>query len=199
MKNIKNTISSLEIARITGRRHARIIQDIDKKDTITSNKMELTENDEMHYVLTRGQAMTLAIAYNSIHFSQNINNSDLTRIFKKEEKPHEGYMFMIYDGEHMKIGAGRNPKIIIGTILKHSGNKIANAVYFKVKDVFRVEIMIHKIYAKKRVTEDWFNLSEQDIKDCVGYLNYLECSNINTRAQPNIRTIAKEGLAAGMA
>lgn len=92
--------------------------------------------------------------------ADNFLNTDVP-----SEKKKEGYVYFIYDESkrRVKIGKAVEPYKRLGEL--KTGNPELDLVYaIKTDDYSKLEENIHKVFAKKRIVREWFDLSFEKIK-----------------------------------
>lgn len=74
-------------------------------------------------------------------------------------QPENKFTYVIFDGRLYKIGVSENPELRLRQILV--GNPHANLI-LKTKNV--TEKFLHAYFADKRVSREWFELSDKDLE-----------------------------------
>ena len=85
-----------------------------------------------------------------------------------------GYIYLIYDegNDVYKIGVTRNP--VQSRIKKmQTGNptQLRLILLYKCEYPFRLETMLHNIYKNKKVMNEWFELTDNDV---IGFKNICD-------------------------
>jgi len=84
------------------------------------------------------------------------------------EEDKEDYLYIIKNGLYYKIGASSNWSKRYKNYKTHLG--VVNLVYVsKQKDSFILESYLHNLFKDKRLNGEWFNLSNEDVLNCISY------------------------------
>lgn len=87
-----------------------------------------------------------------------------------------GYVYLIRNGEHFKIGMTSNPKSRIETYYRtetpHAYEVLAMS---RCLDYKEQEKILHEIFASKRFRGEWFSLDESELERALNYYKYINC------------------------
>ena len=67
------------------------------------------------------------------------------------------------ENKKIKIGATTNIKTRLKSLRAASPSKLELLNTLKSKDIYKLELELHKKFQKKRLNGEWFNLNENDI------------------------------------
>jgi hypothetical protein len=98
--------------------------------------------------------------------SEFINSNDIDDVFIgiHDFKEKDIYVYLFKSGLYHKIGISENPKYRLQSIQTSNPNKIEQVYQIKRSDAKNVEYNLHKIFKNKRVSGEWFNLNDDDLK-----------------------------------
>lgn len=85
-----------------------------------------------------------------------------------------GFVYLMTNGKRYKIGRTRNVESRRRQIWMQAGIEIEVMACKQVDDHRSFEIALHRRFAHKRVTGEWFNLSDTDVQEV---LRELETPN----------------------
>ncbi len=86
---------------------------------------------------------------------QNHNNS----------KTVSSKVYVLTDGFFYKIGSATNVQSRINKLQSGNPHTIKEFFSYSVSDSLKLEKSLHKKYAEKRMSGEWFNLTEKDLKE----------------------------------
>lgn len=81
------------------------------------------------------------------------------------------YLYLISDGELIKIGIARDVRHRIAELQIGNGRRLSG-IEFDVQDALDMEQNLHKRYAKCKTRGEWFELTSADIADIYEFLGY---------------------------
>lgn len=97
----------------------------------------------------------------------------------------EGFVYLLCDGEHFKIGMTKQKDIHkrIAELQTGNPNEIYLSAYHKTKHPFKVEQMMHFKYGSSKIKNEWFDLSAQQVfnfnKECDKCEETIKCLKDN--------------------
>ena len=74
-----------------------------------------------------------------------------------------GYIYLIHSKHGTKIGRSKRPINRISQLQTQMPFRFKYAENTLVKDYCKIETLLHKVFANKRLNGEWFNLEEEDI------------------------------------
>lgn len=96
------------------------------------------------------------------------NNAD--KIYNEIIKKPAYGVYIIRCENHYKIGVSKNPHTRIRKMKTGSPLQF-NIEHFSMNEnAFLIEKELHNIYKEKRVTGEWFDLSDKDVKQAIDYI-----------------------------
>ena len=88
--------------------------------------------------------------------------------FFEEPEIEEDYLYIIRNNNLCKIGYSSNWKKRYKAYKTHLG--FVDIIYLtKTKNSFYLEDKLHEMFKEKRVTGEWFSLSNEDLLKCVSF------------------------------
>ena len=92
----------------------------------------------------------------------------------QEQQPTPGYVYLLKSGEFYKIGASSNVSARIKQLTAIPPFGVSLVCTIKTNDMYQLERQLHEQFASKRVSGEWFELTDQDvaiIEACKGGTN----------------------------
>ena len=92
----------------------------------------------------------------------------------------KGFVYLLCDGEKFKIGMTTKSDIHerISELQTGNPNEIFLAAYHKTNEPFKIERLMHMKYFGRRVKNEWFDLTAEDVvnfnKNCEHYEMILD-------------------------
>lgn len=78
---------------------------------------------------------------------------------------NEGYVYLVTDGHYYKIGLTRNePYKRLAQLQTGTAHRLSMVDYGLYENCADMEKYLHQKYSNKRVSGEWFNLSEDEVK-----------------------------------
>ena len=94
-----------------------------------------------------------------------------------------GFVYLLCDGEHFKIGMTKQSDIHkrISELQTGNPNEIYISSYFKTDYPYKIEQMMHTKYNISRIKNEWFDLTldqvikfKENCQDCENIINVLK-------------------------
>ncbi len=143
---------------------------------------DVTLND---FVVQTVKQLYIAAGWEDVLFKQDLDNIDWLKVFfilippsqkqitqpvvdieKVAKNPKRGFVYLFYCNGKYKIGRSKNPtermKRMASAIMPFTIERIHS---IGCKDAFFAERELHKKYAAKRETGEWFNLNDRDVSE----------------------------------
>ena len=157
-------ISSLEIAKLTGKKHKNVMQDIRCKKDI-SIQIDGEINVLTSYMDKKGENRYC------YELSQTLANVILSKYQSRCKNKNPKYIYILKCNHNYKIGIAVDVTQRLNSC--QTGNPYKINLFFKrrVNKPKTIKALLHTLFASKRLEGDWFTMDNEDIKKTVSIIN----------------------------
>ena len=192
--NDSQTMSSLEVAELTGKQHKHVLRDI--RNIVKSLSPELrlgfksstykdsTGKANRCYNLDKDSTLCLITGYDvnarmkiikrwqeleTESLMEMIDRLAITQCSFKREQPH--FVYLISDGDYIKIGVTNDIDQRVQSLQTGNPNQLTILTCIPCENARYIEGMLHGVFDDFKMQGEWFNLSESQIKIAVEKIN----------------------------
>ena len=190
------TMSSRDIAKLTGKRNSDVLRDIRRM----LQELDLLNNSFLGYEgfqvvnddkgrtaeiqLNKELTLTLVSGYNvkmrhaiikrwqeleTESLMEMIDRLAITQCSFKREQPH--FVYLISDGDYIKIGVTNDIDQRVQSLQTGNPNQLTILTCIPCENARYIEGMLHGVFDDFKMQGEWFNLSESQIKIAVEKIN----------------------------
>jgi len=188
------TMSSLEVAELTGKQHKHVLRDIDNIVKSLSPELRLgfksstykdsTGKANRCYNLDKDSTLCLITGYDvnarmkiikrwqeleTESLMEMIDRLAITQCSFKREQPH--FVYLISDGDYIKIGVTNDIDQRVQSLQTGNPNQLTILTCIPCENARYIEGMLHGVFDDFKMQGEWFNLSESQIKIAVEKIN----------------------------
>ena len=192
--NDSQTMSSLEVAELTGKQHKHVLRDIDNIVKSLSPELRLgfksstykdsTGKANRCYNLDKDSTLCLITGYDvnarmkiikrwqeleTESLMEMIDRLAITQCSFKREQPH--FVYLISDGDYIKIGVTNDIDQRVQSLQTGNPNQLTILTCIPCENARYIEGMLHGVFDDFKMQGEWFNLSESQIKIAVEKIN----------------------------
>ena len=192
--NDSQTMSSRDIAELTGKLHKNVLRDIDEILKSLSSELRLgfksstykdsTGKANRCYNLDKDSTLCLITGYDvnarmkiikrwheleTESLMEMIDRLAITQCSFKREQPH--FVYLISDGDYIKIGVTNDIDQRVQSLQTGNPNQLTILTCIPCENARYIEGMLHGVFDDFKMQGEWFNLSESQIKIAVEKIN----------------------------